>query len=312
MNIPLVTFCMPAMNHATIIKAAIQSILTQTEPNIELIISDNLSTDGTSEICASFAKQDSRVKHYRQEDPPMLENWMLSQVRSPYYVMAHDDDIHDPNYARVLIGLLESHPNAVLAMCAHDEIKGSLVVPGAIRVIDNNRSTFDSLCNYIHSDDYVVQFGVYRTDALRKAGGFYCKYLYPSLRYHDYITPMRTLFYGSVVYTDRVLFHKYDSGFYLTKYQVLRELKLDRKMRYRIVRFLTFPRFFFGGLIESLSCISKSVFTWRQKACLRRLTFVWYVKRHFFWMGEICRGGWCVLRGVCSSVFLRGERDGKS
>ena len=46
---------------------AIESILAQTFTDLELIISDNASTDATPAICAGYAARDSRVRYHRHE-----------------------------------------------------------------------------------------------------------------------------------------------------------------------------------------------------------------------------------------------------
>src|SRR4029078_9959785 len=60
---PVLSFGLPVRNGAPTIGQAIESVLAQTFDDWELIISDNLSSDGTSEICASFAAQDERIRH---------------------------------------------------------------------------------------------------------------------------------------------------------------------------------------------------------------------------------------------------------
>jgi glycosyltransferase involved in cell wall biosynthesis len=53
---------MPALNEASHIGDAINSLLSQTHRDIELIISDNASTDATHEIISSYATLDSRIQ----------------------------------------------------------------------------------------------------------------------------------------------------------------------------------------------------------------------------------------------------------
>ena len=54
----LVTIGLPVYNGESYLRQAIESILEQTHHNLELIISDNASTDGTAAICEEFANQD--------------------------------------------------------------------------------------------------------------------------------------------------------------------------------------------------------------------------------------------------------------
>ena len=58
---------MPVWNGEQFVSEAIESILGQTYGDLELVISDNASTDGTAEICSAYAKQDGRIRYIRQE-----------------------------------------------------------------------------------------------------------------------------------------------------------------------------------------------------------------------------------------------------
>ena len=60
--VPVVSFGLPVRNGAPTIAQAIESVMAQTFEDWELVISDNRSTDGTSEICTSFER--------RQADSP--------------------------------------------------------------------------------------------------------------------------------------------------------------------------------------------------------------------------------------------------
>lgn len=65
--IPRVSIGMPVYNGERFIREAIDSILTQTFTDFEFIISDNASTDGTEQICRSYAEKDARIKYIRQD-----------------------------------------------------------------------------------------------------------------------------------------------------------------------------------------------------------------------------------------------------
>ena len=64
-NYPLVSIGMPVFNGEKGLANAIVSILKQDFPNLEIVISDNTSTDATPEICRDYTAKDPRVKYYR-------------------------------------------------------------------------------------------------------------------------------------------------------------------------------------------------------------------------------------------------------
>lgn len=73
---PLVSILIPVYNREDMLKRAVDAALNQTYDNIEVIISDNASTDNTWEVCLDYAKKDKRVKVFRNEKNlgPVL-NW---------------------------------------------------------------------------------------------------------------------------------------------------------------------------------------------------------------------------------------------
>jgi glycosyltransferase involved in cell wall biosynthesis len=62
-----VSIGMPVYNEERYLEQALQSLLSQSVENFELIISDNASTDRTGEICLTYAAKDPRVRYHRME-----------------------------------------------------------------------------------------------------------------------------------------------------------------------------------------------------------------------------------------------------
>ena len=97
----MVSIGMPVYNGEKFIRKCIESILDQTNRNFELIISDNASTDSTREICEKFAKQDNRIRYFRQESNIGIHknfNFVLKQAKNAIFV------------SPVKIGLIITHP----------------------------------------------------------------------------------------------------------------------------------------------------------------------------------------------------------
>jgi glycosyltransferase involved in cell wall biosynthesis len=99
------------------IAAALDSLLDQTMGDFVLDISDNASTDGTEEICRSYAAEDGRIRYVRQ---PRNQGaaWNCNFVaqaspRSPYFKWCAHDDIHDPTYLEQCVDMLDDNPTLV-------------------------------------------------------------------------------------------------------------------------------------------------------------------------------------------------------
>ena len=115
---PLVTIGMPIRNGDPYFERALASVLAQDYPNIEVIVSDNGSTDGTSGILERAVATDPRVRGFRQpEILTAFENfaWVMRQGRGRYFMWAAHDDLRPVDYVSRLAEHLESKPEAVLA-----------------------------------------------------------------------------------------------------------------------------------------------------------------------------------------------------
>ncbi len=118
-NSPLVSIGLPVFNGGRSLAPAIQSILSQTHQNFELIISDNCSTDETSAICKNFAAKDNRIKYFRQvKNIGAAANFrfVLEQAVGKYYFWAACDDTRSSDFIAVNVDYLESHPNYVASI----------------------------------------------------------------------------------------------------------------------------------------------------------------------------------------------------
>ena len=97
---PLITIAIPTYNRAdSYLKQAIQCALNQTYPNIEIIISDNCSTDNTEFLVKSV--RDPRIRYFRQGKNIGLNNnfnFCIEQAKGTYCLLLPDDDLIDNDF----------------------------------------------------------------------------------------------------------------------------------------------------------------------------------------------------------------------
>ncbi len=117
-DLPLVSIGVPVFNEARYIADSLRSILDQDYPNIEIIISDNASTDGTSDICRQLAGRDSRVSfHVASKNLGSAENFgkVLELANGRYFMWASGHDLWSSNLISEGVRLLESCPEYIIA-----------------------------------------------------------------------------------------------------------------------------------------------------------------------------------------------------
>jgi glycosyltransferase involved in cell wall biosynthesis len=115
---PLVTIGMPIRNGDPYFEQALAAVLFQDYPNLEIIASDNGSTDGTAELLERTVATDPRVHVFRQpETLTAFDNfaWVLRQARGRYFMWAAHDDLRPADYVSTLVVALEANQGAVLA-----------------------------------------------------------------------------------------------------------------------------------------------------------------------------------------------------
>jgi len=117
--VPRVSVGVPVYNGASLLAEALECLARQTMGDFEVILSDNGSTDATPDICADFARRDSRFRHVRRETTvPAAVNFTTCRAAAtaPYFLWRAYDDLSDDDYLEVLADLLDAHPDAVLAV----------------------------------------------------------------------------------------------------------------------------------------------------------------------------------------------------
>ena len=114
---PLVSIGMPVFNGAKYLRQALESLVSQDYGNMELIISDNASTDETEAICLEYRNRDDRIVYRRNiENKGIGENFrrVLDLAKGKYFMWAAHDDLWDKRYISNCVNELEKCPEAIL------------------------------------------------------------------------------------------------------------------------------------------------------------------------------------------------------
>jgi len=112
---------MAVFNEEAFLAESIESVLAQDYGNLELVISDDGSTDGTLSIATDFAARDERVKVVRGDrnaGKAVAANRALKAAGGELLAWLDGDDVMLPGKISKQVGLLEERPEAV--GCCHD------------------------------------------------------------------------------------------------------------------------------------------------------------------------------------------------
>ena len=115
--VPRLTIGLPVYNSERYVAESIESLLGQSYTDFELVISDNASTDDTPNICERYAKQDPRIRYYRQPRNVGLapnHNFCVEQARGELFKWAAGDDLYHRDLLLRCVEALDERPEAVL------------------------------------------------------------------------------------------------------------------------------------------------------------------------------------------------------
>jgi len=115
---PLVSVIMPTYNHAEFIGESVESVLTQTYKNWELIIIDNYSIDNTEEIVKHYISENKPIKYRKFSNKGVIaksRNLGILESKGKYIAFLDSDDIWLRNKLEKQIILMESKKDIALS-----------------------------------------------------------------------------------------------------------------------------------------------------------------------------------------------------
>jgi glycosyltransferase involved in cell wall biosynthesis len=165
---------MPTWNAEAFIEATLASLAAQTYENLEVLISDDSSTDRTPEICERFAASHPRCRFIRQDS---RRGWtgnvtaLLHLAEGDYFFFAFHDDPLKPAYVSRLVDALGQNRQAVLAF-SDVEFGAStlhyLELEGVSDRLERARRLIRKRGAW-----WIPNRGLFRADAGRRVGGVY-------------------------------------------------------------------------------------------------------------------------------------------
>ena len=110
------TIMIPTVNRDYCVRRAIDSALAQTSPDIDVVVSNNGSTDRTRELLEGYADPRLRVFHHASTMPAAVHaNFLIGEARGELVVGLSDDDYLEPRFADRVLNLFLQHPELSFA-----------------------------------------------------------------------------------------------------------------------------------------------------------------------------------------------------
>lgn len=172
-EIPLVSVCIPTCNRSKKLAFCVKELIKCDYPNLQIIISDNGSTDDTAEVGAAFELADGRIRYYRHPTnlgPTRNFEFARSKANGKYFLWHSDDDYLDCNYISACVSALESDASLVLAsgLSIYDRDDQVAIKKGNIIQLCSNSPTLRIFEYLWRVQDNSVFYGTYRLESVRE------------------------------------------------------------------------------------------------------------------------------------------------
>ena len=170
---PRISIGLPVFNGERYIAATIESLISQSFTDIEIIICDNASTDGTETICRSFMSKDSRIRYYRNTcnlGPAVNFNLSFKLSRGEYFKWAAHDDLCAPDFLTRCIEVLDRNIGTMLAYPKVMIIgaDGKEIEPYDFKLPTDSQNPVERFNALLRGHKCFEVFGLIRRDALLK------------------------------------------------------------------------------------------------------------------------------------------------
>lgn len=172
----LISVCLPVRNGASSLRTVAESILAQDHANLELVISDNASTDGTEELCRELAANDERIVYVRQpHNIGLLNNFQAAMRRAQgtFFRWVGDDDWLAPNCLSRCLDVFATDPRLILVTMAvdftgDDGVTRTAQYDGDALASDDPVERFSEILRLLNDSYLLIDplYGLMRRDAI--------------------------------------------------------------------------------------------------------------------------------------------------
>jgi glycosyltransferase involved in cell wall biosynthesis len=133
---PLVAVIIPVYNARPYLRAAVESVLNQTHRNLEVILIDDGSTDGSVEVLAGITDPRLRIERQANAGKPAALNRAIASTDAEFYIVNDADDISHPTRLERMVACMQARPHVAGVFSGHDLILGDRTLAPQFREKD--------------------------------------------------------------------------------------------------------------------------------------------------------------------------------
>lgn len=169
------SFVLPAYK-ATYLQQAMQSILSQTYSDFELIVVDDCSPEDIEVIVSGF--KDERISYFRNEKNigghDLVGQWnkCLSYAEGEYVILATDDDLYAPEFLKTFVPLIWEYPSVDIFRARVLQVNSNNEILAIDRCYKQYLSSVEFYYHMLHGMKGGIPQYIFRREALVNKGGF--------------------------------------------------------------------------------------------------------------------------------------------
>jgi len=201
---PLISVCVPTYNRQALLERAINSALSQTYKNIEIIVSDNNSEDGTEQMMKKLTEKYIQIKYYKNlSNVGMVANWRncIQKANGEFYSILDDDNYFlYENYLTEAVSIINANENIKLVfgnfLIRHEG--GDMLFTYKLKSVIAGDYLYQHYfnCNIVQELFFVI---LHRNTALR------CDFYRDNLITHDVQSFLISMLEGNAGFVDRLV-----------------------------------------------------------------------------------------------------------
>ena len=161
MKSPLISVIVPIYNRESFLPKCIESIISQSYQNIEIILVDDGSTDKSLELCNQFAAKDSRITviHIENSGVSNARNQGLSSAHGEYIQFVDSDDFIDSQMLNEYVKRLNGTPNLDLIICGFKNVSKT----GNLEYLEISEKEISSIDDFLENFGLLLDFNLLRS-----------------------------------------------------------------------------------------------------------------------------------------------------